>query len=66
MAAVARNGVIGAKGQLPWRLPEDLGHFRKITLGHPVVMGRRTWHSLGKPLPIRKFSICVNQAAGFA
>ena len=43
IAAVAKNGVIGSGGALPWRLPEDLKHFRKITLGHPVIMGRRTW-----------------------
>ena len=54
IAAVARNGVIGVNGQLPWRLPEDLQHFKRLTLGHPVIMGRRTWESLGKPLPDRK------------
>jgi len=64
VAAVARNGVIGARGQLPWRLPEDLKHFRKITLGHPVVMGRRTWDSLGKPLSGRE-NIVISRKAGF-
>jgi dihydrofolate reductase len=46
IAAVARNGVIGADNRLPWRLPEDLRHFRALTLGHAVLMGRRTWESL--------------------
>lgn len=64
VAAVARNGIIGAKGQLPWRLPEDLKHFRKITLGHPVIMGRRTWESLGKPLPGRE-NIVVTRRPGY-
>jgi dihydrofolate reductase len=65
VAAIARNGVIGAKGSLPWHLPEDLRHFRKITLGHPVIMGRRTWESLRKPLPGRE-NIVVSRRAGFA
>lgn len=64
VAAVARNGIIGARGQLPWHLPEDLKHFRKITLGHPVIMGRRTWQSLGKPLPGRE-NIVVSREPGF-
>jgi|SRR6185295_12423974 len=64
VAAVARNGVIGAKGKLPWNLPEDLKHFRKLTIGHPVIMGRRTWESLGKPLPGRE-NIVVSRSGGF-
>ena len=57
VAAIARGGVIGRDGALPWRLPEDMAHFREITLGHPVVMGRRTWDSLParfRPLPGRR------------
>lgn len=53
VAAVARNGVIGRGGELPWRLPDDLAHFKKVTLGKPVVMGRRTYESIGRPLPNR-------------
>ena len=64
VAAVARNGVIGAGGKLPWHLPEDLKHFRNLTLGHPVIMGRRTWESLGKPLPGRE-NIVVTRRAGY-
>ncbi|MGE4159740.1 MAG: dihydrofolate reductase [Planctomycetota bacterium] len=52
--AVARNGVIGNKGQLPWHLPEDLKRFKKLTLGHTVIMGRKTYESIGKPLPGRR------------
>lgn len=54
IVAVAENGVIGRGGQLPWRLPADLQHFKRITLGKPVLMGRKTWASIGKPLPGRR------------
>ena len=50
VVAVAENGVIGRHGKLPWRLPSDLKWFRKITLGKPVIMGRKTYDSIGKPL----------------
>ena len=50
VAAVADNGVIGRDGGLPWRLPADLKHFRKLTMGHTLLMGRKTFDSLGKPL----------------
>lgn len=56
IAAVARNGVIGRDGALPWHLPEDLAHFRRVTAGCAVIMGRRTWESLPsrfRPLPGR-------------
>ncbi|MBV8032867.1 MAG: dihydrofolate reductase [Betaproteobacteria bacterium] len=65
VAAVASNGVIGANGQLPWRLPEDLKHFKALTLGHPIIMGRKTWESLGgRPLPGRE-NIVVTRTAGY-
>ena len=51
IAAVSRNGVIGHKGSIPWRLPADLKRFKQLTMGHPIVMGRKTFESLGKPLP---------------
>jgi len=54
IAAVAANGTIGAGGALPWRLSDDLRRFRVLTTGHAVVMGRRTWQSLGRPLPDRQ------------
>jgi dihydrofolate reductase len=53
VVAVARNGVIGRDSQLPWKLPKDLAYFKRVTMGHPVVMGRRTWESIGKALPGR-------------
>ena len=54
IAAVARNGVIGRDNDLPWRLSADLRHFRQLTTGHPIVMGRKTWESIGRPLPGRR------------
>jgi dihydrofolate reductase len=64
VAAVAANGVIGANGRLPWHLPEDLRHFKSLTLGHPVIMGRRTWESLGRALPGRE-NIVVTRTPGY-
>ncbi len=54
IVARARNGVIGDRGAMPWHLPEDLAHFKRTTLGHCVIMGRRTWDSIGRPLPGRR------------
>ena len=54
IVARARNGVIGRGGTLPWHLPEDLRHFKRSTLGHPIVMGRKTWESIGRALPGRR------------
>jgi dihydrofolate reductase len=66
LAAVARNGVIGRGNQLPWHLPADLKRFKSLTLGHPVIMGRKTWDSiftrLGKALPGRT-SIVISHSA---
>lgn len=59
---MAENRVIGRDNQLPWRLPADLRHFRRLTLGKPVVMGRRTYESLGQPLPKRENWILTRQA----
>ncbi len=53
IAALSRNRVIGKDNQLPWRLPADLKHFKAVTLGKPVIMGRKTFESIGKPLPGR-------------
>lgn len=64
VAAVAANGIIGAHGQLPWSLPEDLKHFKRLTMGHPVIMGRRTWESLKGPLPGRD-NIVVTRTPGY-
>jgi len=54
VVARARGGVIGADNGLPWQLPEDLRHFRATTMGHAIVMGRKTFESIGKPLPGRR------------
>jgi dihydrofolate reductase len=64
VVAVAENGVIGRNGQLPWRLPSDLKRFRKLTLGKPVVMGRKTYESIGKPLDGRD-NIVVTRRVDF-
>ena len=64
VAAVAANGIIGARGKLPWHIPEELKHFKKLTLGHPVIMGRRTWESLKGPLPQRE-NIVVTRTPGY-
>jgi dihydrofolate reductase len=64
VAAVAANGVIGRDGRLPWRLPEDLKHFKRLTLGHPVIMGRKTWESLPGALPERE-NIVVTRTPGY-
>jgi dihydrofolate reductase len=61
IAAVAANGVIGRGGQLPWHLPDDLKHFKQLTLNHAVIMGRRTFESIGRPLPQRR-SIVVSSS----
>lgn len=63
--ARSRNGVIGKGGQLPWRLPEDLAHFKAKTMGSPVIMGRKTWDSLPpkfRPLPGRKNIVITRQS----
>lgn len=62
IAAVAANGVIGARNALPWHLPADLRHFKATTLGSPVIMGRRTYESIGRPLPGRTNLIVTRQA----
>jgi dihydrofolate reductase len=64
VVARARNGVIGRDNALPWRLPEDLAHFKRITMGHPIVMGRRTFESIGRPLPGRR-NIVVTRTPGW-
>ncbi|MFR2525777.1 MAG: dihydrofolate reductase [Alistipes sp.] len=61
VAAVAENGVIGAGNRVPWYLKEDLQRFRALTLGHGVVMGRKTWESLGGPLPGRRNVVVSRQ-----
>jgi dihydrofolate reductase len=61
IAAVARNGVIGRGNALPWHVPEDLKHFRQVTTGHAILMGRRTHESIGRPLPGRRNIVVSRQ-----
>ncbi len=63
VAAVAQNGVIGADGDIPWRIPEDFAHFKRITLGHTLVMGRATYDSIGRPLPGRTTVVLTRDPA---
>ena len=65
IAAVAKNGVIGVDDGLPWRLPDDLKHFRAVTTGHAVIMGRKTWETLPRALPERQ-NIVVTHRAEYA
>ena len=62
IAAVARNGVIGADGGMPWHLPDDLRRFKQLTLGAPMMMGRRTFESIGRPLPGRRTVVVTRDA----
>ncbi len=64
VVAMGANRAIGVDGALPWRLPEDLAHFKRTTLGHPIVMGRVTYESIGRPLPGRT-SVVVTRDAGW-
>ena len=65
IVAASENGVIGRQGELPWRLSDDLQHFKAITMGKPIIMGRKTWESIGRPLPGRR-NIVITRQRGFA
>jgi dihydrofolate reductase len=65
IVAVAENAVIGKGGELPWHIPADLKHFKELTMGKPMIMGRKTYESIGKPLPGRT-SIVITRRADFA
>jgi len=65
IVAVGRKGVIGKEGGLPWRISEDLRHFKRTTSGHAVIMGRKTYDGIGKPLPNRR-NIVVTRQRGLA
>ncbi|HEY8887625.1 MAG TPA: dihydrofolate reductase [Gallionella sp.] len=65
IVAMAKNHVIGVNNTLPWRLPADLKHFKTLTMGHHIVMGRKTYESIGKPLPGRT-SVVVTRNAGYS
>ena len=63
VVAMAENRVIGRAGGLPWRLSGDLKYFKRVTLGRPVIMGRKTWTSIGKPLPERRNIVVTRNVA---
>ncbi len=63
VAAVAENGVIGLDGDIPWRLPGEQARFKRLTIGHVLVMGRRTYESIGRPLPGRTTVVITRQPA---
>ena len=64
IVAASANDVIGRDGELPWRLSDDLKRFKALTMGKPIVMGRKTWDSLGRPLPGRQ-NIVITRRDGF-
>lgn len=61
VVAVAENGIIGKDGDMPWRLPSDLKHFKQVTMGCPIIMGRATWDSIGRALPGR-LNVVISRA----
>ena len=65
IAARARNGVIGRNNQMPWKIPGEQAYFKKMTMGHPIVMGRKTWESIGRALPGRR-NIVVTRNRSYA
>ncbi len=62
IVAVAENGVIGRNGELPWHIPADLKHFKSTTMGKPLIMGRKTFESIGKPLPGRTMIVITRRS----
>ncbi len=64
IVAIARQNVIGHQGGMPWHLPAELAYFKRITMGHPIIMGRKTFESIGRPLPGRR-NIVVTRNADF-
>jgi len=63
IVAMAANGVIGQDNELPWHLPADLKHFKQTTMGKPILMGRKTWESIGRPLPGRTNIVITRDSA---
>ena len=63
VVAATENNIIGADGDMPWRLPADLRRFKRLTTGHAIIMGRRTWESLGRPLPDRQNIVMSRQTS---
>lgn len=61
VVAIGDNGAIGKDGKVPWRIPEDLKHFKNVTMGHAIIMGRKTWDEVGRPLPGRRNLVVSRQ-----
>ena len=66
VVAMTYDGVIGNNGALPWRIPQDLAHFKSVTMGHAVIMGRRTHESIGRPLPGRRNIVVTRTCSALA
>lgn len=66
VVAVSENGVIGSKNGLPWKLPDEMKRFRELTKGHAIVMGRKTWESIGRPLPERRMLVVTRDPSKLA
>jgi len=65
VVAMGRNRVIGREGAIPWHLPADLAHFKQVTMGKPIIMGRKTYESIGRPLPGRE-NVVITRDASYA
>lgn len=65
IVAIAENGVIGKQGKIPWNLPSELAYFRRTTEGHPIIMGRKTYESIGHPLP-RRYNIVITTQKSYS
>jgi dihydrofolate reductase len=65
VVAIGDDGAIGKAGKVPWHIPEDLKHFKTVTMGHAILMGRKTWDEVGRPLPGRR-NLVVSRTAGLA
>ena len=65
VVAIGDDGAIGKDGKVPWRIPEDLKHFKSVTMGHAIIMGRKTWDEVGRPLPGRR-NLVVSRQPGLA
>lgn len=61
VVAIGDNGAIGKDGKVPWRIPEDMKHFKTVTMGHAIIMGRKTWDEVGRPLPGRRNLVVSRQ-----
>lgn len=66
IVARARNGVIGKNNAMPWKIPGEQAYFKRVTMGHPIIMGRKTWESIGRPLPGRRNMVVTRNSSYLA